>query len=73
MEEIKAKEGLVLSKKEKILLGGAIVLTAVVGFKLGARWDSYIVARGIEKAWEADPTLKEHMVNVLVDAWMKKD
>lgn len=56
------KEG--LTNKEKLMLAGGIAVStglAVMGFKLGGKWESFKIAKGYEKMWEVDPTLKTHM------------
>lgn len=63
------------SKKEKLIfyaLGGVIALAGViVGYKFG---DSYAVAcmsNGLNKLFNDDPTLKEHMGNAITKRLQK--
>lgn len=56
------KEG--LTNKEKLMLAGGIVAStglAVMGFKFGRKYECALIAKGFEKCWEVDPTLKSHM------------
>ena len=61
-----------LDKKEKTLIKLGALGIAVVSFKLGGAWDRYRINRGIQKLWDEDPTLKEHMWKVLADCLSKK-
>lgn len=64
MEEIK-KEETKLSKRDKLMIGGGMLLAALVGFKVGDKYTCFRVNRGIEKCWAEDPTLKDHMWDVI--------
>lgn len=64
MEEIK-KEETKLSKRDKLMIGGGMLLAALVGFKVGDKCTCFRVNRGILVCWAEDPTLKDHMLDVI--------
>ena len=51
--------------KEQAIGAGVIALTFVMGCKYGWRRCEKSLNKGIEKMWEADPTLKNHMYDAL--------
>ena len=57
------------SKKEKLIfcaLGGVIALAGViVGYKFGDSYATVRIDNGLNKLFNDDPTLKEHMGNVI--------
>ena len=62
------KEEQKLTKKQKMALLGLAVGSGIVyaigykfGFRDGDRYAEECIGKGIEKCWEFDPTLKEHM------------
>lgn len=61
-ENTNKKEG--LTNKEKLMLAGGLAVStglAVMGFKLGGKWEGYKIGLGLKKCCEADPTLKGHL------------
>lgn len=68
MNNITNKEDTKLTNKEKLLFaGGCVFVTGLlaVGYMTGSKFAQMRLSRGIEKCWEADPTLKEHMWSVI--------
>lgn len=68
MNNITNKEETKLTNKEKLLFAGGCVFATgllAVGYITGSKLTHTRISRGIEKCWEADPTLKEHMWSVV--------
>ena len=51
--------------KEEAIGAGVVVLTFVMGYKYGFRRCEKSLNRAIEKMWETDPTLKNHMYDTM--------
>lgn len=64
----KLRKELDFSKTQKILIGSAVILSGLVGYKLGHRKCFNAVTNGIEVLWNTDPTLKEHMWKAIWEA-----
>ena len=62
-------KGMDQSKKEKLIfcaLGGVIALAGViVGYKFGDSYATVRIDNGLNKLFNDDPTLKEHMGNAI--------
>ena len=69
-EEIKNNN----ESKKDLILGGAIGLGIMaLGYKLGCRATSKAISSGIDACWKEDPTLKDHMWDVVTKVLKKKD
>ena len=62
---MKKNEGSKLTKKDKLIIGGGLFLTALVGFKVGQKYEGALITRGLDIVLKADPTLEVHMTNAL--------
>ena len=57
--EIEEKQG--MTTGQKVLAVGGAVLTGIAGYKLGKAVEFCKISRGLQKVWDVDPSLKDHM------------
>lgn len=71
MEELREDNVLELSKTQKVLLGGTVVLTAAIAFTLGYKYSSTLTNRGLARCFEVDPELEARLWKDIGEAAMK--
>ena len=65
VKQVKMELELPLSTKQKLMIGGGMLLSVAAGYAIGYSRCHLQTARGIELCWLEDPTLKEHMWKVM--------
>lgn len=63
--EIKEKTG----KGRKIAIAFGLIAAGIYGYKFGESVTNHRGELGLKKLFEKDPTLKEHMANVMGDCF----
>ena len=72
VKQEEVKKELKMNKAQKLLLGGAVLVSALIGFKAGGMYSTYLGDKGLKMCYEADPTLKEHIVNAICEVSKKQ-
>lgn len=67
IKQVKMELELPLSTKQKKLIISGIITAATIGFLVGYKTFNYKSGKALDKLWQFDPTLKEHMWKTLND------
>jgi len=55
------KEEIKVARKDTIITVGVIVISAAIGYKLGYARSNKLMAKGLKKVCDFDPSLYDHM------------